>query len=259
MPTAMTGQAGMAAQIAAADVDPLARQDSPVAPHRYRRRTAIFVGCAAIAYVIGLIATIPAAAVLDESDRLAVGGTIWNGEAVLASTIRVEWSFAPLTTLSRLAFSADWRITGGGTDLAGMISQRGDVMTLHDAAGQIDGSLLNALFPGLPLTCSFTGTARIDNLRLGGDDQAAQANFVTGPVTCAAKAMAALPVQLPPLTADVVASDEASAGALMTEQSKEHLVEMRLDRDGMLSIWPTPMAVERLPLLAGRRYDTRID
>ena len=71
--------------------------------------------------------------------------------------------------------------------------------------------------------------------------------------------MAALPVQLPPLSADMVTNGETSAGAIMTEQSKEHLVEMRLDRDGMLSIWPTPMAVDRLPLLAGKRYDTRVD
>ncbi|MGB7409019.1 MAG: hypothetical protein WA908_10980, partial [Pontixanthobacter sp.] len=88
--------AGMTANIAAADVDPMARQDTPVQSRDISRRTVVFIVTGVVAYLIGMIALIPAAAIIDENDRLDVGGTIWDGAAVVGSTTRFDWDFSPL-------------------------------------------------------------------------------------------------------------------------------------------------------------------
>ncbi len=252
-------QAGMTANIAAADVDPWARQDTPVAPHRKRRRTLIFIVIGAIAYLIGMIALIPAAAVMDENERLSIGGTIWDGEAVLDSTIRVGWDFSLLSSLAKLAFSAEWHLIGGESDLAGSATQRGQQLQLDDVSGQADGVLLDALFPNLPLSCKFNADINLNYLHLGGEGQGGAGNLRTGPVSCHAKDLAAFPVDLPEMRADLKPIGSGTTGALMTGDQRTHLVELRLSPDGMLSVWPTRKAVGLAPMLAGKRYDTKVE
>ncbi len=50
-----------------------------------------------------------------------------------------------------------------------------------------------------------------------------------------------------------------SQGSLATLAGRETLVELRLSPEGNLSIWPTAGLVRIAPLLAGVRYDTRVD
>ncbi len=252
-------QAGLTAKIAAANVDPVAQQKPPVVARRIARRTLVFILIGILAYVIGLIATIPAATMIDESDRVQVGGTIWRGEAVLASTIRFEWVFSPLTTLSKMAFSAEWRVSGGGTDLAGTATKRGNQLQFVDVAGQADGSLLDAAFPDLPLSCRFTADVRVDQAYLGGEGQRVQGTLRTGPMACSAKQLAALPVELPAMTGALGPGGNGTAGALISSADQAHILELRLSPQGMLSVWPTQFAVQRVPFLAGKRYDTQIE
>lgn len=252
-------QAGLAAKIAAADVDPGARQIPPVVARRIPRRTLIFVLTGTLAYFAGLLATIPAAAIVEENDRLQVGGTIWRGEAVLATTIRAQWWFSPLTSLANLAFSADWRLTGGGTDLAGSAAQQGAQLQLSAVSGQIDGSLLDAAFPELPLSCRFTGDLRIDRAYLGGQGQLVNGSMRTGPMTCSARQAAGLAAELPEMTGQVGPAGTGSGGALVSIDDAAHIIELRLTPDGMLSVWPTRMAIQRVPFLAGKRFDKKID
>lgn len=252
-------QAGLTANIAAADVDPWAQQNTPVAAHKVRRRTLIFGFTAAIAYLIGMIAMIPAAAVVDETDRLSVGGTIWDGEAVLDSTIRVAWDFSLISSLTKLAYNARWHLTGSGNDLAGSATQRGEQLQLDDVSGQADGVLLDVLFPNLPLSCRFAADVRLAYLHLGGSGQGGAGSLRTGPVNCNAKDLAAFPLDLPQMQADLAPAGVGTAGALKTAENNAHLIELRLSPDGMLSVWPTQMAVEMAPMLAGKRYDTKIE
>lgn len=249
----------MTARIAAADVDPIAQQKPPIVPHRFRRRTVIFTLVGALAYLIGLIATIPASTLIEENDRLQVGGTIWNGEAVLASSIRVEWSAAPLTSLIKLAYSAQWRMSGEGNDVAGMVTKKGDQFQFENISGQISGSLINAAFPNLPLSCQFTADARIPSLNVGGEGQEGIGTVRTGPMRCSAAALAALPVELPEMTGAFGPTAAGTGGALKTVNGQVHFIEMRLSREGMFSVWPTQAAVGMAPFLAGQRYDTKID
>lgn len=252
-------QAGLTAKIAAADVDPVAQQNPPVVAHRIERRTLVFILIGILAYFVGLIATIPAATIIDESERLQVGGTIWSGEAVFASTIRIEWAFSPLSSLSKMAFSAEWRLSGGGTDLAGSATRRGDQLQFANVVGQIDGSLFDAAFPNLPLSCRFTADVRFDHAFLSGEGQRAQGSLRTGPMACSARELAALPVELPAMTGEVGPAGNGTAGALISSADRAHILELRLSPKGMLSVWPTQMAVERVPFLAGKRYDSKIE
>ncbi|MEO6093878.1 MAG: hypothetical protein ABIT04_07085, partial [Novosphingobium sp.] len=216
----------------------------------------IFLIVGLVAYAIGLIAWIPARALISERANLRVGGTIWRGEAVLASTIRIDWSFAPLTTLANLAFSADWRMTGGGTDLAGSATQGGDVVKLERISGQADGTLLDALAPRLPIQCRFLADLAIQKLVFGGVAQQLRGTARTSPASCSARAFDAPAINLPALRAEMAPSGPAgSIGALMTSIRREHLVEFRLSRGGAVSIWPTASAVRLAPALAAMRYD----
>lgn len=202
---------------------------------------------------------IPAAAVLDENDRLSVGGTIWDGKAVLDSTIRVAWDFSPIASLSKLAYTAQWHLMGGGSDLAGSATQRGEQLQLDDVSGRVDGGLLDALFPNLPLSCRFVANVRLAYLHLGGNGQGGAGTLRTGPVNCNAKDLAAFPLDLPQMEADLAPAGDGTTGALTTVDDSAHLIELRLSPDGMLSVWPTQMAVELAPMLAGKRYDTKIE
>lgn len=252
-------QAGMTANIAAADVDPMARQDTPVVPHRKRRRTVIFIVTGVITYLIGMIALIPAATALDEDDQLSVGGTIWNGQAVLNSAIRVEWDFDLLSSLTKLAFTAQWHLTGTGSDLFGTATKSGDQVQLGDVSGQADGALLDAVFPNFPLSCRFNADVQLAYLNLGGEGQGGAGKLRTGPVNCNAKDLAAFPVDFPEMEASMAPTNSGTTGALITKGQRQRLVELRLSPDGMLSVWPTQTAVTLAPVLIGQRYDTKVE
>ncbi len=206
-----------------------------------------------------MIALIPATAVVTENDRLKVGGTIWDGVAVVGSTIRFAWDFAPLDTIGNLAFTADWNLTGTGTDLTGELAQAGDQLQVEDVTGLADGALLDVLFPNLPLRCRFDAEISIDYLHLGGDGQGGAGGARTGPAACHAKDLAAFPVDFPAMRGELVPGDTMTSGALAAAAGRERLIELRLSPDGMLSIWPTQAATRIAPVLAGQRYDTKVE
>jgi hypothetical protein len=252
-------QPGLAARIAAADVDPVALQQPPVAKRRVPRRTLAFVIVGVISYICALVALLPARMVLSETESLRVGGTIWNGEAVIASAIHVDWQFSLIRSLTDLAYSADFHMTGGATDLAGGITQAGDVMRFREVSGQLDETLWNALGGNLPMQCRFVADVAIEKLVLGGNAQMAEATMQVSPSTCTAAAVPGVPAQLPAARFSIVPNGSISTGALVANGSRMHLLEARLTRDGALSIWPTALASELTPVLAGIRYDTKID
>lgn len=228
-------------------------------PHHRRRFAIIFAFVGAITYLIGLIAMIPAAAFIDENDRLEVGGTIWNGQAVVDATMLLDWDFSILSSIANFGWSADWHLTGGASDVTGNLTQAGDELHLENIVGQADGMLLDTLFPKLPLTCQFLADLRFEHLRLGGDNQQGLGKLQTGPVACSAKGIGMIPIDLPALEGDMVPGEDATSGALMTTAGQDRLIELRLSPEGSLSIWPTQIATRRLPFLRGQRYDTMVE
>ena len=251
-------QSGMTAQIAAADVDPMALQEPPVARRRLRRPAVLFIALGLIAYSLALVAQIPARVAVHESDRLRVGGTVWHGEAVLASALRMEWHWSPMATLTNLHYTADWRMTGGGTDLigSGMLVDGGVALT--DVSGQADEQTLDAMAPNLPLACRFVASVAIKYVKLGGSNQAAKGTLRTSAANCSLRAVASPSLEVPAMTGAISDGQQVSAGTLATAQSQQPLFELRLTRAGALSFWPTANAVRMMPPLAGWRYDTTV-
>lgn len=205
-----------------------------------------------------MIVTIPAAWLLPKSDRWQVGGTIWNGEAVVAGTTRLVWHWSPLASLRQFAFAADWHMTGGNTDLVGTGTPGLGRMRLDNVSGVADGNLLEAVAPNLPVTCRFLAQVSLDTIILGGDAQQIAGNLRTSPVHCTAKALAVAALDLPPLHGTIGPAHGLSSGALFTLPSRQHLVELRLSSSGAFSLWPTAALTARSPALAGLRYDTTL-
>jgi hypothetical protein len=250
--------AGTMAQTAATDADQWTLQDSPVLPRRSRRRLTMFALIGVLAYCVGLFAMIPASVVLPKSDRWQVGGTIWNGQAVLGGTTRVDWQWSPIASLSRFAFAVNWHMTGADTDLIGTAAPGFSRLRLDGISGVADGNLLAAAAPDLPVTCRFLAQVSLDTVIVGGNDQQALGNLRTSPVHCNAKVLATAALDLPALHGTIGAKHGLSSGALFTTPSGQHLVEARLSNTGAFSLWPTAALTTRVPALAGTRLDTTV-
>lgn len=245
-------------QIPTTDADSSALPQTPVLPHHARRRATIFALAGVLAYCAGLIATIPASLVLPKSDRWQIGGTIWNGEAVVAGTTRIAWQWSPLASLRHFGFAADWHMTGGATDLAGTATPGIGRFRLDGVSGVVDGNLLETVAPNLPVTCRFLAQVNLDTVIVGGDAQQIAGSLRSSPVRCTAKALAAAALDLPALHGTISAAHGLSSGALFTLPARQHLVELRLSASGAFSLWPTAALTARSPALAGIRYDTAL-
>lgn len=232
---------------------------SPRVIFRSKHQTAMFI-VGIVAYCAGLIAMIPARYVVPEGDRVQIGGTAWNGEAVLGSAMRIEWHWSPLETLMRGGFTAAWRMTGADTDLAGMVMPGRHTLRLLDVSGQADGTLLDAAAPDLPFSCQFIAHVDIRDLQVGGGDQQARGTLRSTPVRCTARIITGASLDLPALRATIEAdrNHTGSSGALVTVASQQHLAELRLSRSGALSLWPAPALIARAPIFSSQRLDTTI-
>ncbi len=223
---------------------------------------AVFAGLGVLAYAAGLIAMIPAQLVLPKSELWQVGGTIWNGEAVLGGTARIDWQWSPIASLSRLGFAANWHMTGGATDLVGTVSPGLGRLRLDRVSGVADGGLLALAAPNLPVTCRFLAQINLDTLVIGGSGQRASGSLRTSPVHCSVKALGtangpvAAALDLPALHGNIGPAHGLSSGALFTLPSHQHLVEVRLYDTGAFSLWPTAALTARAPALSGMRLDT---
>lgn len=176
--------------------------DSSEAPAQYRanRRRLIFTGVGAAFYLLALIATIPARLFVPLPD---VTGTIWHGEAPLAGGNRVEWRWAPLSSLFRFGFAADFSVTGIATSLAGGALMRpGGHLIVDHVSGTADGGLIDAIARPA-FVCSVRMQVDIERLSLGGGDRGGQGRIEGEAGACQAFGGAA-PVSIPALRLDLV-------------------------------------------------------
>lgn len=158
--------------------------------NRHRRRILLFSGIGAGAYLLTLLATIPARLfVPDDMPALgAVSGSLWHGEAALPGGDRLTWRFAPLRTLAGLAFSADMAVTGTQTDLAGRIALTSATVRLDSVSGRAGGTLLRAAFPDLPFTCDLGLQVDVPRLALGTTAPRITGDIRSTPGTCTPRA-----------------------------------------------------------------------
>lgn len=239
---------GLIAEASARPDDSLAASD--VARAGARRRLTLFAGVGIAAYVLAMIATIPAGALVERGDwRTGVGGTIWHGEAGLAGGSRLTWDWAPLRSLVNLAFAVDWRATGTDTNLGGRALIGPSSTTIDAMSGSADGTLLQAIQPDLPFTCDLRMQTEFPRAKLGGSDQRIEGNLMTELGTCTPK-RGGTPTTLAPmiLTAEHIGTQSRLRLAPAT-QRRRTLMTITLAEDGTVDIGMTPEGAQALPFV----------
>ena len=221
-----------------------------IAQEGARRRLILFAGIGIAAYAVAMIATIPASAVLkNRAWRTGVAGTIWNGEVGVAGGSRLEWSWAPLRSLTSLAFAIDWRATGANTDIAGRALIGPSTTTLDAVSGRIDGTALAAIQPDLPFTCDMVMQAEFPSIRIGGGAQRVEGNLATDAGTCTPK-RGSNPTAVAPLimTAEKIGTESRMRVAPAT-QRRRTLMTLVLSEAGSLEVTMTAEGAAALPFV----------
>lgn len=208
------------------------------------RRITWVVGLGLAAYVITLIATLPARLVMGDTDiPVTWGGTVWHGEAGLAGGHRLRWDLDPLSSLFSLGFAADWTLQGQGTDLSGSATLSSHRLTLTDAAGLVSWPLVRALSGGKLAACDLAARVELESLRLGDGVQSAAGALRTGPASCVFDEQGAQRiVQVPALEAATVNTGELSTIRLTEASDPTRLwADLTLLADRRLAItWYEP-------------------
>ncbi len=178
----------------------------------------------------------------------AVSGTIWHGEAALPGGDRLEWRFAPLRTLTSLAFAADFTVTGAQTDLAGRAAFTPSTVRLDSVAGRADGSLLRAAFPDLPFACELGLLVDVPRLTLGNGATDVAGEIRSTPGTCTARS-GGVAAPVPALLATARAAGPNSTALLVTPatQRRQTLARTVFTRDGRVAITIPPAGAALLP------------
>ena len=236
------------------DADP----DSSEAPARFRanRRLLIFVGVGMAAYLLALVATIPARLVSPLPDAT---GTIWHGEVPLGSN-RLEWRWAPLGSLARLGFATDFTVTGPDTSLAGHSLLRPGRMILENVSGSADGALLDAVARP-SFACSVRMQIDIRQVSIGGGDRGAQGRIRGDPGVCQAFGDAP-PRAIPALSLDITQTPGVAVINLAPRgrRSVPFLVG-GLETDGHLRLIVTAEGAAALPFASppgGMKIETEL-
>ena len=216
-----------------------------------RRRIIVFAGLGIGAYALAMLATMPASVVVKNRPwRTGVAGTVWNGEVGVAGGAKFEWHMAPLRSLTSLGFAADWKATGPDTDMGGrLLVHPGGRVVLDKVSGSADASLLQAIQPNLPFTCSFTMQVGMDRIAVGGGSQMISGSATSDPGSCRPKgAGPAAPLPALLLTAEHIGNRTQIRIAPAT-QRRRTLVTADLAEDGTLDLGVTPEGAAMMPFL----------
>lgn len=195
-----------------------------------------------------MLATMPASVFLKNRPwRSGVAGTVWNGEVGVAGGSKFEWNWAPLRSLTSLAFAADWKATGPDTDMGGRSLVRFGRTVLDDVSGSAHSSILQALEPNLPFTCDLVMQLEFPRIAVGGSGQAIDGELITDPGTCTPRGGGA-PTAVPSLrlTAEKVGA-ATRIRVTPAAQRRQTLVDATLSEDGKLSIRMTADGARVVP------------
>lgn len=215
-----------------------------------RRRLTVFVALGIAAYIIAMLATLPAGAVFKNKPwRTGIAGTVWTGEVGVVGGTAFRWTSAPLRSLTSLAFAGDWKATGPDTDMGGRGLVRFSRVVLEQISGSAHASMLQALQPGLPFTCDLVMQVEFDKIAVGGSGQAIDGKLTTDAGTCTPKGGGAA-VPVPPLLLTAEKIGQATQIRIVpAAQRRQTLLEATLGENGRLSLRMTEDGVRVLPFV----------
>jgi hypothetical protein len=222
-----------------------AAEFSPSQARPGRRLIPIGLGVAAIAYLVSLIATIPATLAFKPPSTISLDGTIWNGTATLPGGYEAAWRANPIRSLFNLSFAIDWSLRGLDTDMTGKAGFGIRGITIDAVSGRAGSSLVKALAPGLPLLCD--GAARLDlrHFRWRRSGFQADGSLRSGPASCPLNTGQAT---APPLIATISDVNGALIARVATvEAPATILATASLDPAGRLTAELRPQAASVIP------------
>jgi hypothetical protein len=232
--------------------DPFPYQIAPPSTVR-SRRLRLFMLTGIAAYLLALLATLPARLLLDRADEphiwLAVSGTVWNGEAALSQGHAVRWRWAPLASLTTISYSTHLQVIGADTELTGIAAWRPSGIVVTDLKGNASATLVSALAPTLPFLCDFPMRVNIDRLAFGGTAPGAAGEIMGSAGSCTARNSAvAASVAVPPLVAEATINVGGSNGWIAARGNRaDKLISFAVTPSGATSITVSPSASMLIP------------
>lgn len=176
------------AKISESDVGQGMAEASPQKTGRYRGAIGILL-LALFTYGVSLIATAPANVLTRLVNMPAavtsVSGSIWRGQAMLAGGHATQWSVGPLASFRHAALAIRWSLQGPGTHLQGNASLRPGMVSVKDVEGRISWQLVDAIAPGLPITCEAQARVAIERLVFKDTIEDMAGELRSGPSVCA--------------------------------------------------------------------------
>ncbi len=205
----------------------------------------IFSAIGMATYLVTLVATIPAQVVAPGAT-----GTIWRGAAPLDGGNMLRWSWAPLRSLIRFGFAADWTVTGPVSALAGRAVLRPGTVMLDDVSGAADGGVLRSAGASLPFACAVALQVDLAHVAIGGSNQGIVGTVRSDAGTCQAFD-GGPPVEVRPLTLDARQIDGTSVVNIApTGHSRTPFVIGGLSSAGHLQLLVTGEGANALPFAA---------
>lgn len=132
-----------------------------------------------------------------------LSGTVWNGKADFAGGHSATWNGRVGASVMALAWVADLRVTGPETDLAGQWAVRPGGARLAPLRGRMGWSLIDAVMPGLEITCATTADVDLANVEIAPASRAATGQVRLAQGSCARVDGTVTDVPLPALLAGI--------------------------------------------------------
>jgi hypothetical protein len=217
------------------------------------RRFQLFALTGIAAYLLTLIATLPARLLLERAEEphiwLAVSGTVWNGEAALSHGHAVRWRWAPMASLANLSYSTHLEVLGADTELKGIAAWRPSGIVITDLNGNASATLVSALAPTLPFLCDFPMRVNIDRLAFGGSAPGAAGEIMGSAGTCASRnSSVSASTAVPPLVAAATINVGGSNGWLAARGNRaDKLISFAVTPSGKTSVTVSPTASAMIP------------
>jgi hypothetical protein len=140
-------------------------------------------------------------------EGITLTGTLWHGTAATKGHL-ASWDSRVWDSVTALAWVADLRVTGPETDLAGQWVLRPSGGTLAPLQGRTGWMLVEAVMPGLEITCATTADIDIANAMVSADARAATGQVRLAPGSCARVDGTVTDVPLPALLADIATTQD---------------------------------------------------
>lgn len=232
--------------------DPFPFQIAP--PRAVRsRRFRLFALAGLAAYLLALLATIPAGLLLKRAGEpsiwLAVSGTVWSGEAALSQGHAVRWEWAPMASLANLAYTTHVQVIGADTDLNGLVTWTPGAIVIENLTGNASASLVTAIAPTLPFLCDFPMRVNMDRIAFGGEQAGAAGEIRSSSGSCASRSAAVhASTPVPPLIAEATINVGGSNGWVARQADRsERLITFATTPSGETSVSVSPTASALIP------------